>query len=98
MGSGRAGMPAGTGRRGAGGLALFARGRLAAQAIEPRGELRMTPNFTRDAIAQRMGNAAPTQRGREIDQRDRSHAEAALIGIVADAEIEFAHAVLVKGG
>ena len=49
----------------------------------------MAAELTHGAIAQHIGPAAPAQRRGDIGERQRRHAEAALVGIIADAEIEF---------
>src|SRR6185437_12440897 len=95
MGSRDAGMPAWPAARGAAGLksVLFARGRPAERPGDTGSEFWITVKLTRSPIAQHKRPAAPAQRGGDFGQRHRHHAEAALVGIIADAEIEMPHAV-----
>ena len=81
-------------RRGAAGLTsiLFARAALPS-ARATRVASRIAVQFARGAIAQRKGPAAPAQRRGDFGQRQRHHAEPALVGIIADAEIEMPHAI-----
>src|ERR1700722_1256081 len=98
MGPRRAGMPARPAGGSAGDLAFFAVRLLAEQAAEPGCEPWIAAELAHRAIAQFVWNSAPAQRRRDIGQRYRDYAEPALIGIIADAEIESPDAVAVQRG
>src|SRR5947209_8594210 len=65
-------------------------------APDPLGEPRIAPQPLRQAIAQHEGNAAPAERHADIGKRKLPGAEPALEGIVADAQVELADAILVQ--
>src|SRR5271168_2810983 len=50
----------------------------------------------RGAIAQNIGNSPPAERNAGIRERKLHRTEAALESIIADAQIELAHALLVQ--
>src|SRR5262245_37207726 len=72
------------------------RRRPAERALQFFRQRRITAQLARRTITQRIWPAAPAQGGAEIDQRNLLHAKAPLVGVVADAEVEFAYAVLVQ--
>src|SRR4051812_8515101 len=69
-------------------------------AHDPRresGEPGVTAQALRGVVTPREGQAAPGQRDADISQRDLLGAEAVLVVLVADAEVETAHALCMQG-
>src|SRR5215469_16701346 len=56
----------------------------------------IAPQPLRGAVAQQIRRAAPGQRDTDIGERQASRAEAPLVVVIADAEIEIAHALLMQ--
>src|SRR4051794_36752042 len=77
---------------------LFALPEPAERSFDISREPGMAAELARGAITQRIRPSAPAQRRGDIDQGKRRHAEPALVGVVADAEIEHSHAILVQSG
>src|ERR1700759_4427610 len=85
-----------TAGRGSPGLKLFAHRARAERAADPRRKPWKTANLAHDAIPQGVRLAAPAQLPGDVEQRQLGYAELALVGIIAGAEIEAAHAVGVQ--
>src|ERR1700744_3994135 len=56
----------------------------------------IAPQALRGTVAQQVGRAAPGQRDADIRERQRLRAKAPLVIIVADAQVEMAHALFVQ--
>src|ERR1700730_15073582 len=60
------------------------------------GKPRIAPQPLRRAIAQQIRRAAPGQRNADIGERQALRAKAPLVIVIADAEVEIAHTLLVQ--
>src|SRR5258707_11321423 len=79
-------------------LFFFSRRGLAERAMYPLVQPGIPPRPLRGVVAQYIGKPPPAERDTHIRQRKLCRAEPALVGIIADAQIELPDAVLMQGG